>query len=96
MFVIPFGDENEPSSLCNLIAIRIDPPSLISNHLPDCTPTVAKPREQFITDWRFIRTEINHLLEEQITEPSKSPWLTYWLLPMNGKNTEWWLITTRK
>lgn len=71
---ITFGGENESFSICNLTTVHNDPPPMFSILLPNCNLTVTKYRRYFITNERFIKTEIDYLQKEQITGPSNSPW----------------------
>ena len=71
---IPFGGDRPTLSVCGLLAMNVDPPSLFSYLKDDCKPVVTKSRRYAQCDQEFINSEIERLTKEDIIEPSCSPW----------------------
>ena len=49
-------------------------PEVFSNLTSDCYPISTKSRKFSSTDRKFIDSEVQKLLKEEIIEPSVSPW----------------------
>ena len=80
---IPFEGPRKPFSLCGLAAAKVEPPSLFENLTDDCKPVATKSRRFNNPDRVFITDEVSRLLEEDIIEPSKSPWRAQVLVTSN-------------
>ena len=66
---------NFPSFQVHVLgAMKIGPPSPFSFLHPNIRPIASKSRHYQPADQIFIHQEINRLLQEQIIEPSNSPW----------------------
>ncbi|GFS08848.1 retrovirus-related Pol polyprotein from transposon opus [Elysia marginata] len=57
-----------------LAAANIEAPSLFENLTEDCKPIATKSRRHSLLDERFIESEVQKLLKEEIIEPSLLPW----------------------
>lgn len=57
-----------------LRAMNVDPPSPFLHLHPDTRPIATKSRRYRTADHQFICQEVTRLLEEEIIEPSNSPW----------------------
>ena len=57
---------------CTVSASRVEPRPLFQNLLSDCRPIAMKSRYFHEKNKQFIRTEVNKLLKEGITEKSFS------------------------
>lgn len=84
--VIPFNGHLPSFSVCSLTAAKVDAPSLFSNLTPNCVPIATKSRRHSIEDSRFIQTEIQQLLKQNIIEPSNSPWRAQVLVTTNERH----------
>ena len=80
---IPFEGPRKPFSLCGLAAAKVEPPFLFENLTDDCKPIATKSRRFNNPDRAFITAEVGRLLEEDIIEPSKSPWRAQVLITSN-------------
>ena len=70
------GDEPE-LSICNLAQMKVSQaasPRLFSNLTSDCHPIATRARHFSHVDEKFIENEVQHLLDEGVIEPSRSPW----------------------
>ena len=54
--------------------LHIEPPEPFANLTTDCHPIATKSRRYSQEDSAFIDKEVKRLLEEDIIEPSRSPW----------------------
>lgn len=74
-------------------SMNVSPPPLFSHLSTNTTPISTKSRRHTIADGKFIRTETAKLLEENIIEPSISPWRAQVLVTSNEnrkkKKKEW-------
>ena len=61
-------------SICALTTLAIPSPPLFENIAANCKPIATKSRRYNMPDRKFIEFEVIHLLEEEIIEPSTSPW----------------------
>ena len=80
---IPFGGNRPPFKICSLTAASVPLPSLFANLLPNCTPIAIKSRRDSDSDGEFIDSEVKRLLNENIIEPSMSPWRAQVLVTTN-------------
>ena len=71
--ILNYGGEEPPLEDCGLSSLNVPTPSLFENLSKDCKPIAVKSRK-YNVDQKFIRTEIDRLLKEDIIELSKSPW----------------------
>ena len=83
---IPFGGDRPTLSVCGLLAMNVDPPSLFSYLKDDCKPVVTKSRRYAQCDQEFINSEIERLTKEDIIEPSCSPWRAQVLVTANERH----------
>lgn len=82
---IPFKGDKPSFSLCGLIAAQIEPLTLFAHLDPNCKPVAIKSRRHSSNDEVFIASEVKRLLEQQIIEPSKSPWRAQVLVTTNER-----------
>ncbi|GAA48338.1 retrovirus-related Pol polyprotein from transposon opus [Clonorchis sinensis] len=80
---ISFGGDRDAFSICGLTAVNVESPSLFANLSPDCKPVATKSRRHHPDDEKFIRAEVDRLLQEGIIEPSTSPWRAQVLVTKN-------------
>ena len=83
--VIPFNGKKPPFNVCGLLAANIEPPELFAHLAPNCKPITTKSRRHSFSDQRFIEGEIRRLLNENIIQPSNSPWRAQVLVSHNGQ-----------
>ena len=57
-------------------AADLEPPRLFEFLLPACKPIAAPSRRYSSEDTKFIRSEVQRLLDADIIEPVRSPWRT--------------------
>jgi len=55
-------------------AADLEPPRLFEFFLPDCKPIAALSRRYNSDDKKFIKSEVQQLLDADIIEPAGSPW----------------------
>jgi transposase InsO family protein len=82
---IKFGGDRPTLSVCNLIAMSIQPPALFSNLSANCRPIAVPSRRHCNDDRQFISLEVQQLLREGIIEPSDSPWRAQVLVTKNTR-----------
>ena len=61
-------------SVCALAAAKVEEPSLFANLKSNLKPISTKSRRFNAVDQEFIRAEVQQMLDEDIIEPSNSPW----------------------
>ena len=83
---VDFGGSRPPFSVCSLSTMNIEPPSLFTGQKPDCKPISIKSRRYSQNDQKFIDGEIQRLLNEDIIEPSNSPWRAQVLVTVNDRH----------
>ena len=71
---IEYGGPKDPLEFCALTKIETPPVRLFKNLTPNCHPIAAKPRFFNRSDTEFIESEVASLLENDVIEPSSSPW----------------------
>ena len=71
-------------SLCAFSQMKIKPPSVFANLLPDCKPIRVPSRRYNDNDKQFISVEVKRLLQEGIIEKSSSPWRAQVLVAGGG------------
>ena len=71
---ISFGGSQDILKICGLTKISCAPVKLFRNLTPNCKPIATKSRNYSAEDTEFIRKEILQVLEDDIIEPSYSPW----------------------
>lgn len=71
---IDFGGDRPPLNLCAATSAKFPPVELFKNLSPDCTPIAVKSRRYSSEDKRFIEAEYQRMLNEDVIEPSHSPW----------------------
>ena len=69
-----FGGSQDILKICALTKTSCAPVKLFRNLTPNCKPIATKSRNYSAEDIQFIRKEILQLLEDDIIEPSYSPW----------------------
>ena len=69
-----FGGDKLNLNICNLTTLHVDPPLLFQKLSENCKPIATKSRRYSEADIQFIESEIQHMLNEGIIEPSNSPW----------------------
>ena len=72
--IMSFKGNLEPISVCGVAAAMVEAPSLFQNLSDDCHPIATKSRRHTKEDEKFIDASVKQLLEEDIIEPSSSPW----------------------
>jgi len=60
-------------------------PTLFEFLLPDCKPIAAPSRRYSSEDTKFIRSEVQRLLDADIIEPARSPWRAQVLVVKQGE-----------
>ncbi|GFR97398.1 retrovirus-related Pol polyprotein from transposon opus [Elysia marginata] len=70
----PFDGPQNPLNILGVAAANIEAPSLFENLTEDCKPIATKSRRHSLLDERFMESEVQKLLKEEIIEPSLSPW----------------------
>ena len=59
---------------CGVAASRVHTQRLFRNLIPECQPIATKSRKFKNDDRQFIHNEVSKLLNDNIIEPSYSPW----------------------
>ena len=72
--IMSFKGNQEPISVCGVAAAKVEAPSLFQNLSEDCHPIATKSRRHTKEDEKFIDASVKQLLEDDIIEPSSSPW----------------------
>ena len=75
-----------PTFSCGLSAVNIEIPPLFANLHHDCTPIATRSRRFSPPDREFIDQEVRRLLDEDIIEPSNSPWRAQVLVTSNANH----------
>ena len=83
---ISCSGQRPPLSVCTLSPARIESPSLFKNLLPYYKPVATKSRCHSNIDEEFIRAEVRKLLDDNIIEPSTSPWRAQVLVTSNDRH----------
>jgi len=65
-------------------AADLEPPCLFQFLLPDYKPTAAPSRRYNSEDKKFIKSEVQQLLDADIIEPARSPWRAQVLVVKQG------------
>ena len=65
---LSYGRKSPPLVICGLSTLFIQPSALSANIKLDCHPLATKSRHYSYIDCKFIRQEIQRLLEESIIE----------------------------
>ena len=71
---ISFGGSQDILKICTLTKNSCAPIKLFRNLTPNCKPIATKSQNDSTENTQFIRKEILQLLEDDIIEPSYSPW----------------------
>lgn len=71
---ITFHGRRPPLKICSVAVAKVPPISLFANLTPNCTPIATKSRKHSNENNNFIASEIKELLQDEIIEPSNSPW----------------------
>ena len=66
--------------------MNVPHPALFENLTPDCKPIAIKSKRKSAADTRFIRNEVEKLLQEGRIQPSTSPWRAQVLLTPDEPN----------
>ena len=69
-----FGGDKPLLEICGLAFALVPPASLFANLAQNCQPIATKSRRHSTEDLKFIETEIEKLLTENIIERSNSSW----------------------
>ena len=72
--IFQYGGSKPPLSVCSFSKLNVEPPEPFANLTSDCHPIATKSRRYSQEDTEFIDKEVTRLLEEDIIEPSQSPW----------------------
>ena len=64
----------DTQNYASLAAASITPPRVFEYLSKDCKPIATRSRNYSSDDQKFIKTEIQRLIAEDIIEPSSSPW----------------------
>ena len=72
--------------ICGVAAANIPPMRLFKNLDPGAKPIATKSKRFNLEDQKFIRSEIKKLLDENIIEPSTSPWRAQVLIADDGRH----------
>lgn len=81
---IKFGGPKSSLNLAALKPIKVLKPVRLFEHLSsDCHPIATKRRNYSSADQEFIHNEIKKLLDDDIIEPSSSPWRAQVLVTKN-------------
>ena len=83
---IKFNGHKGPLSICGVAAANVEEQSLFSNLKEDCRPIAAKSRRFNHLDKQFIESQITSLLQDNIIEPSNSPWRAQVLVTTNERH----------
>ena len=70
----PFDGDEDPIKILGVAAANVEAPSLFKNLSADCKPIAVKSYRLSNLEERFVESEIQKLLSEDIIEPSTSPW----------------------
>ena len=73
------------SSVCTVAAAKINPIRTLKNLDPGVRPISTKSRRFNAEDQQFIRSEIMKLPDDNIVEPSTSPWRAQDLIANDGR-----------
>ena len=87
--IVEFGGNRPPlsvPSVCGLTTLCIPPPKVFANLGPYCTPIATISQRYSKSDKQFIDSEIQHLLKEDIIEPSTSPWRAQVIVTSNERH----------
>ena len=72
--------------VCGVAAANIPPMRLFKNLDPGVKPIATKSKRFNLEDQKFIRSEIKKLLDENIIEPSTSPWRAQVVIADDGRH----------
>ena len=72
--------------VCGVAVANIPPMRLFKNLEPGMKPIATKSKRFNLEDQKFIRSEIKKLLDENIIEPSTSPWRAQVLIADDGRH----------
>ena len=82
---IKFQGKRGPLSICSVAAAKVEEQSLFGNLQEGWKPIATKSRRYSDRDQGFISSEVSRLLQEEIIEPSKSPWRAQVLVTTNER-----------
>lgn len=71
---LSLGGTQPTLEICGLAELKVSPPELFANIDANAKPIATKSRRYSTEDKVFIDTQVELLLEEEIIEPSTSPW----------------------
>ena len=71
---------------CRVTVSTVETPRIFHNMLTTCQPIATKSRNFNHEDKLFIKEEVRKLLNEQIIEPSYSPWRAQVLVARDGRH----------
>ena len=74
------------NDLCGVTVSTVETPRIFHNVLLTCQPIATKSRKFNDEDKLFIKEEVRKLLNEQIIEPSYSPWRAQVLVARDGRH----------
>jgi len=66
-------------------AADLEPPGLFECLFPDCKPIAAPSRRYSSEDTKFIRSDVQRLLDADIIERARSPWRAQVLVVKQGE-----------
>ena len=81
---LSLGGDQPGLNICGLTRISVTQPKLFSHLTPDCHPIATKSRRFNPIDSKFIESEVQRLLAEDVIEPSHSPWRAQVVVTHNG------------
>ena len=94
---IHFGGEIPNLHLGALQAIKTSTPVELLKHLRENTqPVVTKPRWYSQADTQFISSEVKRLFNDNLIEPSSSPWRAQPLVVTQVNHKKGWLLIITK
>ena len=82
---LTFGGKEPRLEICGMTRMKVETPKLFSNLSADCHPIATKSRRFNPPDEKFIEDEIQRLLNEDVIEPSHSPWRAQLVIAHHGQ-----------
>lgn len=76
----------EGNDRCGVTVSAVESPQIFRNLLPDCHPIATKTRKFNDEDKTFIKEEVRKLLNDNVIEPSFSPWRAQVLVARDGRH----------
>lgn len=83
---IQFHGKRSPLSICSVAAARVEEQSLFGNLEEGWKPIATKSRRHNPFNETFIQSEVSKMLQNDIIEPSKSPWRAQVLVTTNERH----------